>query len=209
MKIQSPPIELQNPLIQHCDIFFNNWWEFIMLAWIEIIWIGFECIACLTSHSTIFQLYIWRHIDVQANWRSWTYGRDSTPLTFRRVLKRASPSTDTGPTFLRLLQKTVPFQSPFTTRKGIRRTYLHLKPFGSPRGSLFKSFLIYDINLNVFLFIILKMFSYLLYYFRHWSTIKYFLDKPSWVIRCTRYRRLTWPLILNSDPLTWISIGIK
>ena len=48
---------------------------------------------------------MWRHIDVQANWRSWTYGRDSTPLTFRRVLKRASPSTDTGPTFLRLLQQ--------------------------------------------------------------------------------------------------------
>ena len=146
----------------------------------------------------------------RANWRSWTNGRDSTPLTFPRVLKRASPSTDTGPTFLRLLQKTVPFQSHFTTRMGIRRTYFHLKPFGSPRGSLFKSFLIYYINLNVFLFIILiSMFSYILYYFRHWSTIKYFLEKSSWVIRCTRYRWPTWPLILNSDPMTWISIGIK
>ena len=32
----------------------------------------------LTSHSTIFQSYtcMWRHIDVQADWRrSWTYGR--------------------------------------------------------------------------------------------------------------------------------------
>ena len=52
------------------------------------------------------------------------------------------------------------------------------------------------------------MFSYLLYYFRHWSTIKYFLDKPFWVIRCTRYWRPTWPLILNFGQLTWISIGI-
>ena len=33
-------------------------------------------IGCLTSHATIFQLYMWRHIDVQADWRrSWTYGR--------------------------------------------------------------------------------------------------------------------------------------
>ena len=33
-------------------------------------------IGCLTSDSTIFQWYIWRHIDVQADWiRSWTYGR--------------------------------------------------------------------------------------------------------------------------------------
>ena len=34
-------------------------------------WIG-----CLTSQLTIFQSYMWRHIDVQADWRrSWTYGR--------------------------------------------------------------------------------------------------------------------------------------
>ena len=33
-------------------------------------------IGCLMSHATIFQLYMWRHIDVQAYWRrSWTYGR--------------------------------------------------------------------------------------------------------------------------------------
>ena len=31
---------------------------------------------CLTSQLTIFQSYMWRHIDVQADWRrSWTYGR--------------------------------------------------------------------------------------------------------------------------------------
>ena len=26
-------------------------------------------IDCLASHETIFQLYVWRHIDVQADWR--------------------------------------------------------------------------------------------------------------------------------------------
>ena len=38
----------------------------------EVRWIG-----CLTSQLTIFQSYMWRHIDVQADWkrRSWTYGR--------------------------------------------------------------------------------------------------------------------------------------
>ena len=33
-------------------------------------WIG-----CLTPQLTIFHSYMWRHIDVQADWRSWTYGR--------------------------------------------------------------------------------------------------------------------------------------
>ena len=38
---------------------------------IELSWIGF-----LTSQLTIFQSYMWRHIDVQADWRRrWTYGR--------------------------------------------------------------------------------------------------------------------------------------
>ena len=33
-------------------------------------------IVCLTSQLTIFQSYMWRHIDVQADWRrSMTYGR--------------------------------------------------------------------------------------------------------------------------------------
>ena len=53
------------------------------------------------------------------------------------------------------------------------------------------------------------MVSYLSYYFRHWSTTKHFLEKLSWVSRCTRYGKPTWPLTLNFGPLTWISIGIK
>ena len=32
--------------------------------------------------------------------------------------------------------------------------------------------------------------------------------KRSWVISCTRCGRLTWPLTLTVDLLTWISIGI-
>ena len=39
--------------------------------WVELSWI-----VCLTSQLTIFQTYMWRHIDVQADWRrSMTYGR--------------------------------------------------------------------------------------------------------------------------------------
>ena len=32
--------------------------------------------------------------------------------------------------------------------------------------------------------------------------------KRSWVIRCTRFERLTWPLTLTFDLRTWLSIGI-
>ena len=32
--------------------------------------------------------------------------------------------------------------------------------------------------------------------------------KRSWVISCTRFGRLTWPLTLTFDLLTWLSIGI-
>ena len=32
--------------------------------------------------------------------------------------------------------------------------------------------------------------------------------KRSWVISCTRWSRLAWPLTLTFDLLTWISIGI-
>ena len=32
--------------------------------------------------------------------------------------------------------------------------------------------------------------------------------KRSWVINCTRWSRLAWPLTLTFDVLTWISIGI-
>ena len=45
------------------------------------------------------------------------------------------------------------------------------------------------------------MFSYLLYYFRHWSTIKNFLNKPSWVIRWTRYN--VWETNMTFDLKLW------
>ena len=39
-------------------------------------------IGCLTSHATIFQLYMWRHIGVQADWRSsLRYGQSPTELS--------------------------------------------------------------------------------------------------------------------------------
>ena len=38
-------------------------------------WSRLSEIGSLTLHATIFQLYLWRHIDMQADWRSWTNGR--------------------------------------------------------------------------------------------------------------------------------------
>ena len=78
-------------------------------------------------------VYMWRHIDVQADWRSWTYGRAPTPLTFRKVILRVRPSINTGTPFLWLFRETAPFQSPFTKRTWIRRIYYRLKPTG-PQG---------------------------------------------------------------------------
>ena len=50
----------------------------IPTVYVEVRW---NC--CLTSQLTIFQSYMWRHIDVQADWRrSWTYGRLPTPRHF-------------------------------------------------------------------------------------------------------------------------------
>ena len=74
-------------------------WDILNCVWVY-------CLLNVTFND-ISVIYMTAH-RCQANWRSWTYGRNSTPLTFRRVLKRASPSTDTGPTFLRLLQKKTP-----------------------------------------------------------------------------------------------------
>ena len=42
---------------------------------------------------------MWRHIDVQADWRSWTYGRAPDAIDIRWVLKRARQSTDIGHPF--------------------------------------------------------------------------------------------------------------
>ena len=44
---------------------------------------------------------MWRHIDVQADWRSWTYGPGSQRHRhFVGFFNVPVPSTDTGPTFL-------------------------------------------------------------------------------------------------------------
>ena len=60
------------------SIYINYWIIFtqliasrVVIQRVELSWI-----CCLTSQLTIFQSYMWRHIDVQADWRrSWTYGR--------------------------------------------------------------------------------------------------------------------------------------
>ena len=75
---------------------------------------------CLTSQSTIFQSYMWRHIDMLAVWRrSLTYGRAPTPKTFRRVLYRARPSTDTGPPFLCRLRSIAAHRDHFVRRLSV------------------------------------------------------------------------------------------
>ena len=55
---------------------------------------------------SISQSYMWRHRDVQADWG---VGPTVGLPTYSRVLKRASLTPDTMPTFLRLFRETAPF----------------------------------------------------------------------------------------------------
>ena len=50
---------------------------------------GVRDIGCLTSHATIFQSYMWRHIYVKADWRRLSYGR--TPNAIDRVTPSEMP----------------------------------------------------------------------------------------------------------------------
>ena len=53
-------------------------------------------ISSLSSHPSIFQLNLWRQLDVQAVWRrTYTYGRAPKPMAFHRVLLRCPSSIDT------------------------------------------------------------------------------------------------------------------
>ena len=86
----------------------------------------------LTSRATIFQLYMWRHIDVQVGWRrSLTYGRAPNAID---ISQRARPIIDTGPTSLWLFRKTpTHFSRLFPHAWGYGGHILDLNP-GSPRG---------------------------------------------------------------------------
>ena len=54
-----------------------------------------------------------------------------------------------GPTFLHLFGETAPFQSPFTTRTGIRRIFSHLTPLGSPKGVYLLMKTLEDVNCHI------------------------------------------------------------
>ena len=52
-------------------------WAFCTMRWGEF--------GCLTSHQKIFQSYMWRHINVQADWRSWTHGHLCTVIYMTEI----------------------------------------------------------------------------------------------------------------------------
>ena len=72
---------------------------------LELSWIG-----CLTSQLTIFQSYMWRHIDVQADWRrSWTYGRapNAIDISYGSLTCPSKPRHRTN-LFIRWFRHTAP-----------------------------------------------------------------------------------------------------
>ena len=72
---------------------------------------------------------MWRHIDVQADWRrSCTYGRAPNAIDISQGSLTCPSYTDTGPPFLYGDSDTPPHLVAFYDTLGIRRTYSRLKP---------------------------------------------------------------------------------
>ena len=99
----------------------------------EVRWIG-----CLTSQLTIFQSYMWRHIDVQADWRrSWTYGRAPNAIYRHFVgffnVPVLAPTRDHP--FYTVIWHTAPFSRLLRSRWGYGGHILDLTP-GPSRGKI-------------------------------------------------------------------------
>ena len=107
-----------NELINHIS---SDHFHFLMLMRVRE-WAGLVAVTC--NDISVIYMYVTAHRRVGGQKKK-LYLRSCSQhhRHFCRVLWRARPSTDTWPTFLRLLRETAPFQSPFTTRMGIRRAY--------------------------------------------------------------------------------------
>ena len=91
-------------------------------------------IGCLTSHWTIFQLYMRRHIDVQADWRrSWTYGRANAIDISQGSLTCPSKHRHGTTLFIRWFRHTAPISRLLRSRWGYGGHILNLNPPG-PHG---------------------------------------------------------------------------
>ena len=87
-------------------------------------------ICCLTSQLTIFQSYMWRHIDVQADWRrSWTYGRAPNAIDISQGSLTCRSLHRHGTTlFIRWFRHTAPFSRLLRSRWGYGGHILDLTP---------------------------------------------------------------------------------
>ena len=97
-------------------------------------------IGCLTSHWTIFQLYMWRHIDVQADWRrSWTYGRAPNAIDISQGSLTCPSKHRHGTTlFIRWFRHTAPISRLLRSRWGYGGHILNLNPRALTGGIQFE-----------------------------------------------------------------------
>ena len=95
-------------------------WKVELLGWI----------CCLTSQLTIFQSYMWQHIDVQADWRrSWTYGRAPNAIDISQGSLTCPSQHRHGTTlFIWWFRHTAPFSRLLRSRWGYGGHILDLTP---------------------------------------------------------------------------------
>ena len=118
------PIDLYSKKIAHSNV------KYKMLGW----WLR----CCFTSHSTIFQPYMWRqiHVDVQVDWRrSWTYRRAQCNRHFIRFLNVPVQEPTRGHPFHGHSEYPDPFYCGIGIKQAIQgRSLGRTRPWSNPLG---------------------------------------------------------------------------
>ena len=125
-RLDYPENEIQYPILS--DVYFHKIYRFRPSQWCITCcprkfgdWCYLMLCVCVLE-STIFQLYMWGHIDEEVGPTVWL-PRHRHFVGFFNVPFQAPTQ---GHHFNGYSEKPAPFQSPFTTRIGIRRTYSYL-----------------------------------------------------------------------------------
>ena len=102
------------------ELVLAPWWHHFSFLKSYFVWLSdVMWIYCLTSQSRIFQSYMWRHIDVHTDWRSWTCGWAPKAIDISQGFFNVPVQAPTRDhLFYTIIPRNRPIKSPFTTRWG-------------------------------------------------------------------------------------------